>query len=330
MLRGLQAMERIAHWCDRRGRHFLHRSNGEAHWPPHADPRPKGHSNALAASDQESDAVVIHDALYVTLDSGDVDGKGPKKRAILIQHIAGIPFSSPLLRVVMRAANLFVTLPMLWAADKRVFISDTVQEALLGRPPRLRCELLFNGVDRTIFHPAEGETPTPSLGSMPATGGRGSFSSVAMLKKRDFTVLRALAQSRSDLVFVLVGSGPIKPSESGSPKRSRCGPQVHRSLADLYRWADMLLLLSVGEGFRSGGTGSDGVWTAGHLRRPDQPGDPGAADWLCGVSIELSAPGASAQCCSRRSIVSSCPTMIEQKWLVMRRGTTTGITWRGA
>ena len=81
--------------------------------------------------------------------------KAHGKRTILIQHIGAIPFASGLLRAAMSAANLLVTRPMLWAADERVFISDTVREDLLGDPPRHASELLFNGVDGAIFHPGE-------------------------------------------------------------------------------------------------------------------------------------------------------------------------------
>lgn len=74
---------------------------------------------ALSDAVRRSDVVVIHDALYATSILGMMMAKLHAKPVILIQHIAAIPFRSPVLRLLMRLANLVVTRPMLWAADAR-------------------------------------------------------------------------------------------------------------------------------------------------------------------------------------------------------------------
>ena len=108
----------------------------------------------MARAVRGSDPVVMHDALYATSILAMVAAKIYRKRTVLVQHIASVPFSSRILRFAMALANLLVTRPMLRAADARVFISDTVRGGLLGTPARHPYSLLFNGVDRSIFHPS--------------------------------------------------------------------------------------------------------------------------------------------------------------------------------
>jgi glycosyltransferase involved in cell wall biosynthesis len=251
----------------------------------------------LSRQVRRSDAVVIHDALYVTSILALLMAKARRKPTILVQHIADIPFSSGLLRAFMRVANLIVTRPMLWAADKRVFISDTVREDLLGEPPRHASELLFNGVNGAIFHPGEKRTPDVLSGIDADDARRRVLFVGRYVEKKGLTVLHALAKSRPDLMFVLAGSGPIRPREWGLANVQDVGPQKQEALADLYRWADLLILPSVGEGFplviqEAMACGLPVVCGA-----PADRADPGAAKWLRGVTIDLSQPEASAQRC---------------------------------
>ncbi|TGS58647.1 hypothetical protein EN844_30880, partial [Mesorhizobium sp. M3A.F.Ca.ET.201.01.1.1] len=76
---------------------------------------------ALAREVRRSDAVVVHDALYVTSILALLMAKAYRKRVVLIQHIAGIPFSSRTLRSLMALANIVITRPMLGAVDALVF-----------------------------------------------------------------------------------------------------------------------------------------------------------------------------------------------------------------
>ncbi len=102
-----------------------------------------------------SDVIVVHDALYVTSIIAMIIAKLRQKPVVLIQHIAAIPFANPVMKTLMRLANVIVTAPMLAAANQLVFISQTVRHDLLGPKPRRASKLVFNGVDRTIFNPIE-------------------------------------------------------------------------------------------------------------------------------------------------------------------------------
>ena len=130
---------------------------------------------------------------------------------------------------------------MLRAADVSVFISDTVRRDLLGRDCQSG-ELLFNGVDGTIFHPGEGRTELPA-------SVRHIFFVGRYVEKKGLAVVRALAVLRPDLSFLLAGTGPIHPGEWGLPNVHDLGPQSQEAIADLYRSVDLLILPSVGEGY---------------------------------------------------------------------------------
>jgi glycosyltransferase involved in cell wall biosynthesis len=247
---------------------------------------------------RRSDVVVIHDALYVTSILALLMAKARGKPTILIQHIAGIPFSSPPLRAVMGIANRLVTRPMLQAADKRVFISDTARQELLGISPRYASELLFNGVDGRIFHVADRRTPAVLSGVDASKATRRVLFVGRYVAKKGLAVLRALAKSRPDLIFVLAGTGPIKPHEWRLENIHDVGPQKQDTLADLYRWADLLILPSVGEGFPLVIQEAMACGLPVICGSPTDRADPDAAKWLRGVQIDLSMPEASGQRCA--------------------------------
>jgi glycosyltransferase involved in cell wall biosynthesis len=199
----------------------------------------------------------------------------------------------------MAVANWLITRPMLWAADERIFISDTVRRDLLGQRSRHASELLFNGVDTAIFHPGERRRPE-ALAKI-------GFSETATrllfvgryVEKKGLAVLSSLAQSRPDLIIVLAGTGPIKPRRWGLDNVYDLGSQSAEALAELYRWADLLILPSVGEGYPLVIQEAMACGLAVICGAPADRADPDAAKWLRGVPIDLSKPEASAQSCAQ-------------------------------
>jgi glycosyltransferase involved in cell wall biosynthesis len=249
---------------------------------------------ALAQEVRCSDVVVVHDALYVTSILALLIAKARGKHVILIQHIAGIPFSSRWLRTVMRFANMAITRPMLRAAHERVFISDTVRDELLGTPARNSFTLLFNGVDSSIFHSRDRQTSdnrTPGRLRRILFVGR-------YVEKKGLSVLRALAELRPDLKFILVGSGPVRPGDWALANVQDLGGQSAEQLAGLYRSADALLLPSVGEGFPLVIQEAMACGLPVVCGEPSNRADPNAARWLRGVAIDLRDPAVSARRCS--------------------------------
>lgn len=236
------------------------------------------------------DALVIHDSLYVTSILAMMMARMHKKRTVLIQHIATIPFSSRPLRAIMKLANATVTRAMLRAADIRIFISDTVRRDLLGTPPRLTCQVLFNGVDRSTFYPAPpGSTKRAEPGAPLKILFVGRY-----VEKKGLSILKEVAASRPDLTFLLAGNGPIRPGEWGLANVRDLGQQSSNALAELYRDADLLLLPSVGEGYPLVIQEAMACGLPVICGSPTHQADPGAAAWLRGVEIDLTAPQASA------------------------------------
>ncbi|HAU4369556.1 TPA: glycosyltransferase family 4 protein [Citrobacter amalonaticus] len=255
---------------------------------------------ALSDAVRRSDAVVIHDALYATSILGMMMAKLHAKPVILIQHIAAIPFRSPVLRLLMRLANLVVTRPMLWAADARVFISDTVRHDLLGTPARYPYKLLFNGVDSTIFYPpvtsVSSQTPLARY-NLPPCARRILFVG-RYVEKKGLSILRALAITRPECQFLLAGNGPLRPAEWGLSNVYDLGVQAPRALAELYRCADVLLLPAVGEGYPLVIQEAMACGLPIICGSPAHRADPVAASWIHGVNIDLNEPQRSAQLCS--------------------------------
>ncbi|MBS0474216.1 MAG: glycosyltransferase family 4 protein [Proteobacteria bacterium] len=253
----------------------------------------------LAREIARCDAVIIHDALYASSILAMLIARRARKRTVLVQHIAAIPFSSRLLRGVMRLAGALVTRPMLRAADAVVFISDTVRAELIGTSGWRDWRLAFNGVDRAIFHRTSTDVGEPGLPRRwPQDKTRVLFVG-RYVDKKGLAVLRALAEYRQDLALLLVGTGPRQPGEWGLSNVHDLGPQTQTALADLYRSADLLLLPSVGEGFPLVIQEAMASGLPVICGQPADRGDPNAARWIKGVPIDLADPQGSALRCSQ-------------------------------
>lgn len=242
---------------------------------------------ALCREVGRSDVVIVQDSLYVTSICAMIAARLQRRQVVLIQHIAAIAFSSPVLRKVMALANVLVTRPMLRAADRLVFISDAVRQELLGQPAWRDYRLLFNGVDGTVFYPP---ISPPESGPILFVG--------RFVEKKGLAVIRALATLRPDLDFHLAGSGPIAPASWGLANVRVLGPQTPQALAELYRGAALLLLPSVGEGYPLVIQEAMACGLPVICGEPSNRADPAAAAWLKGVAIDLGDPEGSARCCA--------------------------------
>lgn len=241
----------------------------------------------------DAQALVIHDALYVTSILAMAMARIRGRRVVLVQHIAAIPFASPVMRAIMRLANAVVTAPMLRAAHEVVFISATVRADLLGTPPRRRAHLMFNGVDGAVFRP-DGPALRPVGEEGPVCLFVGRF-----VEKKGLSILHALARMRPDLTMLMAGGGPIDPAGWGLANVHLLGPQDAGQLAALYRGADLLLLPSVGEGYPLVIQEAMACGLPVICGAPTHLADPGAGEWLHGVAVDLGDPQGSALNCAR-------------------------------
>lgn len=248
---------------------------------------------------RNADAVVIHDALYVTSVLAMIFAKISGKPAIIVQHIGVIPFASLLLNTLLRIANFTITRPMMAAANRIAFISATVRDDLLGTPPRRQSLLVFNGIDRSVFNECRQSTPdeTRVQSNLPTDTPLAVFVG-RFVEKKGLRILRLLAQQRPDVHFAMLGQGPIDPREWNLANVHVLGQQAQALIADLYRAADLLLLPSVGEGYplviqEAMACGLPVVCGEGSAKA-----DPAAQQWLTGVDINLADPHSSAARCA--------------------------------
>lgn len=258
---------------------------------------------------READAVVIHDALYVTSILAMVFAKMARKPVVMVQHIGAIPFASAVMNGVMSLANRLVTRPMMAATDRLAFISATVRDDMLGVPPRQPSQLVFNGVDQSVFHarPRATTSEMRTRWMLPARAPLAIFVG-RFVEKKGLRVLRLLAEQRPDVHFALLGQGPIDPTEWKLANIHILGQQPQETIADLYRAADMLLLPSVGEGYplvvqEAMACGLPVICGDGSARA-----DPGASRWLKGVDIDLADPhGSSVRCAAAIDALTAAP-----------------------
>ncbi len=254
---------------------------------------------ALSLAVSASDIVVIHDALYVTSIWAMIFAKKRRKPVVLIQHIGSIPFASRAMRAIMQIANVIVTRPMMSAADRLVFISDTVRDELMGSPPRRESQLVFNGVDHRVFngcgdHPRE---VTRRRWSLPEGKTLAIFVG-RFVEKKGLSVIHALARQRPDVHFALLGSGPIQPEQWQLPNVHVVGQQAQETVADLFRAGDLLLLPSVGEGFPLVVQEAMACGLPVICGEVSARADPAASRWLHGIEVDLKSPEESATRCS--------------------------------
>lgn len=248
---------------------------------------------------RQADAVVVHDALYVTSILAMIFAKVARRRTVMVQHIGAIPFANPLLNAMLKLANALVTAPMMAAVDRLAFISATVRADLLGSHPKRESLLVFNGTDRSIFH----DRPSAPRGEARARWALPGDAKLAVfvgrfVEKKGLRVLRLVAEQRPEVQFALVGQGPIDPRAWGLPNVHVLGQQPQQSIADLYRAADMLLLPSVGEGYPLVIQEAMACGLPVICGMQSAHADPEARRWLVGIDIDLDDTVRSAGACA--------------------------------
>lgn len=261
---------------------------------PMPTPMPSG-LRSLNQAIKAADAVIIHDALYLTSIAATVLGRRAGKPVLLIQHIAAIPFKTILLRGIMNLANRLITAPMLRAADHVVYISATTARAFAHISTVRSPIVLFNGVNAALFH-----DDASSDGDIRVRFGlpidrKLLFFVGRFVEKKGLRIIAELARTRPDLTIVLAGQGPIDPLAWNCANVHVLGPRSPDEIAMLYRSADALLLPSVGEGYPLVIQEAMACGLPVICENESAAADPEAGQWLCGVAVDLASPNQSAK-----------------------------------
>lgn len=214
-------------------------------------PLPNRAARALLEREvQAADAVIVHDALYAGSLLAARFARRHRKPWLLVQHIGAIPYTSPLLRMAMSAANRLVTRPLVRGAPRVVFVSDLVRQFFAADLREGRYALLFNGVDHMVFRPATAGEGPARRHQGGGSGGRAQLLFVGrFVEKKGLAALRELAVMCPEHDLLLAGGGPIDPVGWRLPNVRVLGRRTRAELARLYRASDALVLPSVGEGF---------------------------------------------------------------------------------
>ena len=242
-----------------------------------------------------ADAVIIHDALYLSSLTAARAAAKHRKPWILMQHIGAIPFSSPLLRAAIAGANRLVTRPLLSAAPQAVFISDAIRTQFSGlrwkRPPAL----MFNGIDRDTFRMATEQQRTALRRQFGLVSQRPQLLFVGrFVERKGLSVIRAMAAANPGWDFLLAGSGPIEPVSWRLPNLHVLGRKSRSELAEWYQAADALILPSAGEGYP---LVIQEALTCGlpvFCGEDSAAADPGASTIVHGVRVDLADPAGTA------------------------------------
>ena len=243
-----------------------------------------------------SDAIIVHDALYLTSILAMLSARWFGKPVLLVQHVADVPFSNRFLRSMVWSANRVITRPMLRAADHVVFISATTRDAFRSTTTRRAPLLLFNGVDSRVFHPSAGDRTALLTDEVWLANDRKVALFVGrFVEKKGLRALYALAQQRPDLLFVFAGQGPIEPTSWGLPNVAVVRGLSGERLASLYCAADVLVLPSVGEGYPLVIQEAMACGLPVICGRASSKADPEASRWLIGVDVELQQPEETAR-----------------------------------
>ena len=251
----------------------------------------------LALEVASADAIIIHDSLYVSSILAARAASRLHKPWILVQHIGAIPYSSPVLRAILAAANVAVTRRMLNGASQAIFISGQVQQHFEGvrylRSPRL----MFNGVDKSLFHYPQArdrDAAQAEFGLRVPSRLRLLFVG-RFVEKKGLAALRELAINRPDCEFILVGDGPINPASWGLQNVTLLGRRTRQELARLYRGCDGLVLPSIGEGYPLVVQEALASGLSVYCGLDSAAADPGAAPFLRGIAVDPKNPKVTAR-----------------------------------
>jgi glycosyltransferase involved in cell wall biosynthesis len=203
----------------------------------------------LRAALAGADVVHAHGFLYLGTAVAFAAARGGSRPArVLTEHVAHVDYSNPAVDAAERAAIATLGRACVRAADAAVTYNDRVARELLDLAPGVSITHIGNGVDTSLFRPAEGDERTrlrSELGwdELP----RLLFVGRLVAKKGIGLAVAAATELAGSCELVLAGPG--RPETPLPPHVRVLGEQPPEEIARLMRAADVFLLPSRGEGF---------------------------------------------------------------------------------
>jgi glycosyltransferase involved in cell wall biosynthesis len=219
----------------------LHASEG---WGvPYPVPLGNGIRAALAAA-RTADVVHAHGALYATSVLAASLSRRIGAPLILTEHVGFVHYSSSVTNSIQRAAWRTLGDRTIASAKAVCVLNERVKAWLRARHPRVRLELIGNGVDAHMFQPKARERRDAirdRLG-LPRQAIVGLFVGRDAAKKN---LDRLLEIPRAGFALVLCGAR----RHIVAPSVTDLGVVHHAEMPDVYAAADFMVLPSSGEGF---------------------------------------------------------------------------------
>jgi glycosyltransferase involved in cell wall biosynthesis len=205
----------------------------------------------LCAAVRRCRLVHLHDCLYFGNFVAYLCARLFRKPVVVTQHIGMVPYSSRLLRGLMSLANGTLARIVLGGASACVFYSERVRNYFQTRtgfrqPP----VWIENGVAPQLFHPLSSAERHALRARLSLPGDKPIMLFVGrFVEKKGLPILRRLAERFPGCRWVFVGWGPDDPRRWELSNVYCPGSLDQKELSAYYQASDLLVLLSVGEGF---------------------------------------------------------------------------------
>lgn len=207
--------------------------------------------NKIIKAVKNSDLVHIHDYLSHIGKLAFTYARRWKKPVLFTQHIGNIPFRQNYYYQLHSFLNKTIGKKVLRSANGRVFVSEKVMEYFERECGVTKAsELIPNGVDHNIFNPVSRER----INNIREKLGYNRDDLIFMFagkfeQKKGLHILRYLANNLPQIKWIIAGNGNINPDAWGNRNVKVFSDRAGKTLAELYRIADLFVLPSYGEGF---------------------------------------------------------------------------------
>jgi glycosyltransferase involved in cell wall biosynthesis len=191
----------------------------------------------------------VHEHLYHGSVIAIVVARLRGRPVVVTQHMGALALRNRVLTELYEAGARLIGRLIFPLTDRRVFISANVRR-FFGRDRDPKSVLIFNGVDTGLFTlgtSGERLSDREKL-QIPATTKAVLFVG-RLVRKKGLHIIEQLARRFTQVLWMIVGSGPEDPSKWNQANVRVYGRVSHEQLASYYRAADLLLLPSSGEGF---------------------------------------------------------------------------------
>jgi glycosyltransferase involved in cell wall biosynthesis len=199
-----------------------------------------------------SEVVHMHDCLYAVNVATFAASRREHRPVLLTQHVAKVPYPSPLLRALQSVAYASLGRAVLSRAEQVVFVSDQVRRWF---EPRVRFRkpplLIENGIDADLFQPPPERERDAFRVGLGVNGSRPLLLFVGrFVEKKGVRLLRPLIEATPSCDWVLIGrAGDVDPSKWRLSNVKLLETMKPIELRSYYAAADLLVLPSHGEGF---------------------------------------------------------------------------------